>query len=423
MRIHSISITDFRAIHQTKFNLHGDSALLIGLNGAGKSSVLECLSILFSYMSASLTNRRINASRKHMSDKDIRKKASSFTANLIIEFENNYYSWMIGQTINKKEKSKSLFHNKELKHLTDFILTQVHQHDNAYNIPLAVYYPTHRAVLDIPLRIRNKHEFDPFSAWEGALKSGVDFRVFFEWFRNREDLENEVRLSEDIHYRDIQLEAVRNAIYSFLHGFSHLRVKRNPLKMVISKKNQEFEVDMLSDGEKCMLAMAGDLARRLAIANPQRVNPLTGEGIVLIDEVELHLHPQWQREIIAAFKTTFPNIQFIFTTHSPQVLGEANGLKTYLLEASEEGTKSKDLHYVYGKDSNRILEEDMGASERNKDIQQDLDLLDESLSRKDMNKASILVASIKEKLGSDTPELIRANVLLDRWRSKNEANF
>lgn len=70
-------------------------------------------------------------------------------------------------------------------------------------------------------------------------------------------------------------------------------MKRNPLRMVVNKGSLTISVDLLSDGEKCTLALIGDLARRIALANPNRDNPLDGEGIVLIDEIELHMHPSW----------------------------------------------------------------------------------------------------------------------------------
>lgn len=70
------------------------------------------------------------------------------------------------------------------------------------------------------------------------------------------------------------------------------------------------------------MTLFGDLSRRLALANPQLENPCEGEGVVLIDEIDLHLHPSWQRQIVPALKRTFPHVQFIITTNSPQVLGE-----------------------------------------------------------------------------------------------------
>ena len=188
------------------------------------------------------------------------------------------------------------------------------------SLPLVVYYPVNRAVLDIPLRIRTRHRFDRLAAYDGALSGDRNsFRVFFEWFREREDLENELR-TDRAEFRDPQLQAVRRAVERFLPGFTGLRVRRSPLRMMVDKEREELIVNQLSDGEKCTLAMVGDVARRMAIANPGIRDPLEGEAVVLIDEIDLHLHPGWQRHIVGALRETFPNCQFLLSTHSPQIL-------------------------------------------------------------------------------------------------------
>ena len=94
--------------------------------------------------------------------------------------------------------------------------------------------------------------------------------------------------------------------------------------MEVVKDGEVFNIEQLSDGEKSLIAMIGDLARRLSIANPGVREPLHGRGIVLIDEVELHLHPAWQRDILPRLMNTFPNVQFMVTTHSPLVLAQLN---------------------------------------------------------------------------------------------------
>ena len=107
-----------------------------------------------------------------------------------------------------------------------------------------------------------------------------------------------------------------------LPGFENLRVRRNPDRLMIAKNGVEYNISQLSGGEKCLLALVGDLAYRIAVANPNLSNPLAGTGIVLIDEIELHMCPAWQQCILSALRKTFPNIQFIITTHSPQVMNE-----------------------------------------------------------------------------------------------------
>ncbi len=157
-----------------------------------------------------------------------------------------------------------------------------------------------------------------------ALAVGrLKFRSLFQWFKMREDVENERKVAEqNLSLEDPQLSAVRRAITAMLPGFSGLRIQRDPLHMVIRKGDATLVIDQLSDGEKLLLALTADVARRLAMAYADQGDPLQGEAVVFIDEIELHLHPAWQRRVLGALRGTFPNCQFIVTTHSPQVLSE-----------------------------------------------------------------------------------------------------
>lgn len=165
-------------------------------------------------------------------------------------------------------------------------------------------------------------------------------------------MENENKL-DNFKYEDKQLKAIRDAIYSLIPEFYNLRVRRSPLRMTVNKtigdKVEELSIDQLSDGEKCLLAMVGDIARRLAIANPSLGDPLQGEGIVLIDEIELHLHPQWQHKIIPRLTETFPNCQFIVTTHSPQILSHVYPENIYILQSTPDGIIASNPESSYGR--------------------------------------------------------------------------
>jgi predicted ATP-binding protein involved in virulence len=196
-----------------------------------------------------------------------------------------------------------------------------------------------------------KQDFHQLTALDLAFSSkNVDFQAFFEWFRNREDIENE-QIRNEIGYRDRQLEAVRQAIQSLMPSVTDLRVRRLPLRMTLSKQEQELVINQLSEGEKCLLALTGDLVKRLAIANPGLSNPLEGSAIVLIDEIDLHLHPQWQRAVIPKLEKTFPHCQFIVSTHSPQVISEVGPQNwIYFLRKTEEGLVAEGVKNAYGKE-------------------------------------------------------------------------
>ena len=158
--------------------------------------------------------------------------------------------------------------------------------------------------------------------------------------------------------------------------------------------------------------MVGDLARRLAIANPGLPDPLQGDGVVLIDEIELHLHPKWQRNIVPALTRTFPNCQFIVTTHSPQVLGEVKG-KVYRLKSTSDGIIAESLQ-TYGRDSAEILEDEMEADSRSVEIKEQLRKLFRLIEDGDLEAARALKKEMAEKIGNDESEFVKAEILIRR---------
>lgn len=265
------------------------------------------------------------------------------------------------------------------------------------------------------MKIRTKHSFEQIDAYENSLTGvGSEFRIFFEWFRKQEDLENELRLEDNAAYRDKQLQAVRQAISSLIPSFSNLRVRRSPLKMTLQKQGEELIVNQLSDGEKCLLAMVGDLARRLAIANPGLQNPLQGSGVVLIDEIELHLHPNWQRRIITSLIKTFPNCQFIVTTHSPQVISYVKPDNIYILKNTDQGIVANRPQSSYGRDSNQILEDVMDDIKRPEEFKKSLHDLFQLIDEGNLDSARQLCQQISDDIGEDDPELIKARVSIRR---------
>lgn len=244
-----------------------------------------------------------------------------------------------------------------LKKITDIFHEKYITDEEQENISIFANYGTNRLVLDIPLRICTHHTFDIYAAFEKAIENKIDFRIFFEWYKNQEDYENEQKIETgDLNYQDRALKAVRTAIMSMLDDCSNLRVARKPrLEMKIDKGNISLNVSQMSDGEKCTMALLGDLARRLTLANP-----LLGEDVVLIDELELHMHTSWQRKIPGVLKKTFPNIQFIVTTHSPIILSEADeDYNVFFMKCEEDDIEVRGVRQMNGYDANAVLEQFM----------------------------------------------------------------
>ena len=154
------------------------------------------------------------------------------------------------------------------------------------------------------------------------------------------------------------------------------------------------------------------------------INPLEGNAVVLIDEIDLHLHPQWQRAVIPRLETTFPHCQFIVSTHSPQVISEVGPQnRIYFLRMTEDGMVAEWIKNAYGKDTNFILEVFMETDERPENIKTDIEALSELIDTNQLNEAQTLLQQLKKKIGDDEPALVGAEILIRRkemdWKKLN----
>ncbi len=409
IKIQSLKIVGFRGILELELKFPERINVLVGVNGVGKSAILDCTAILLSRLIGRI--RSSTGTGRFFTESDINNNVQWTRNEIEISFQEKLLKWRVFKA-RRGQKRQMVTNLSELRTHVELLRSKLEEDERAI-LPLAVYYPVNRAVLDIPLRIRKRHQFDRLAAYDQALSGEwSSFRVFFEWFREREDLENERRLDKT-RFRDPQLQAVRSATERFLPGFTGLRIRRSPLRMVVKKNREELVVDQLSDGEKCTLAMVGDLARRMAIANPHMNDPLEGEAIVLIDEIDLHLHPAWQRHIIPALTETFPNCQFLLSTHSPQILSHLNRNSIWLLKRTRSGISAKRPEDSYGQEAGRILEDLMDVPARPQKIKDKLTKLFLAIEQGKLKKAERLLNEVQGEIGVD-PDLVKADVLIRR---------
>jgi len=408
MRIRSLTMKDFRGFADATVDLDRPLTVLCGVNGSGKSSVLMACAIVLSHVL--LEVRRFDTRTETpllwflgANDTDVRHGALKLS--LKATMCNGGHTDEVGM------------HHPDPLRLASGLDRRLLELNNAAPA-LSVSYDSSRAVPSAKDAFHLQESGSdtptehPYSATGAALvASHLKFRSLFQWFKTREDAENELKVAQqDLSLQDSQLAAVRRAVTAMLPGFSGLRIQRDPLHMLIHKGEETLVVDQLSDGEKLLLALTADLARRLAITYTDLADPLQGEAVVLIDEIELHLHPDWQRRVLTDLRRTFPNCQFIVTTHSPQVLSEVPNDAVILV---------KDFQFfrppapTEGRDTNAILWEVLGVPARPKPIVERLDaiagLLDDGKPEEARHELDRLAQALTER----DPEVARLRGLLD----------
>lgn len=429
-------------------NNKGNVTVFVGNNGSGKTSILKSLSTSLSWLVSRIQSESGKGSP--IPELVIKNGKSSAAIDINIfnhvagnpedgdleAYDENYFLWRIAKT-RKGRKGDYKGDYWGATALADYYRTKLSKNEKT-SLPLMAFYSVERVVIDIPLKIRDKHTFLQLDGYDKSLSQGVDFRRFFEWYREREDTENESTISDDVleqiqtllktdeetwaklskfrvESKDRQLTAVRSAIYRFMPEFSNLQVRRKPrLHMSMDKNGDSLDVAQLSQGEKSLMALIGDIARRLAVMNPGLEDPLRGDGIVLIDEVDMHLHPQWQRSLIEQLTTTFPNCQFVLTTHSPLVISDSKNVLTYLIGEDDV----KPLPPLYGDDANTVLLEIMDTDIRNAEVNEKLgDALD-AIHDSDIPKAKRLIQELDADLPTRNLELSKAKLLLRKKELK-----
>lgn len=416
MKINNLKVDNFRLFDDMKLQLNGKNTVIFGVNGTGKTSILKSINLLYANIINQIVNRKELKQNLNIELDDIKygKTQTKLEADFFIE--NQLISYNRTMIRKSGKRSQDL---ESLKILASIFQDKYVSDEKQENIPIFVNYGTNRLVLDVPIRIRTKHQFDIYAAFDKAIENRIDFRTFFEWFRNQEDYENECKVQNaDLQFTDKALDSVKKAMLVMLDGCTNLRVARKPrLEMKVDKNGVGLNVSQLSDGEKCTMALFGDLARRLTIANPNLDNPLLGEGVVLIDEIELHMHPFWQRNVVGKLRETFPNIQFIITTHSPIVLSEIDDeFNIYFLQNKEASSEVIEFKRLDGFDANYILEEFMGTKSMNSKTETLISDIYRLINGRLFEEAEEKVNHLKELTDATNKDVIRAGMLIKRGR-------
>ena len=418
MRLRRAVIENYRAITRLELDLHPQLNVLFGGNGKGKTSVLNAIAVGLGGILKVIPE---------VSAIGFRPTDRRGQAPVRVELEaTDGTKWE--RAVGGPRRAGRL---DAIKNRLERFIAVGRWKDLAVDLPILAFYDTERTIREQPLdRRRVTDETPRHEALEGALSAGADFGEFLRWFRAREHEELGLRSErKDFTFEIPALRAVRAAVRTMAPRITDIRIAFRPLRFEVCWKDdgnpvERLTLSQLSGGYRVMLLLAADLARRMAQGNPHLDNPLQSEAIVLIDEVELHLHPSWQQTILPDLIRTFPNAQFLVSTHSPQVLTTVEADRVLELERENGAIGAfRAPTATYGARASDALHFVMGVDERPannpfvKDLRRYLSLVASG------NGESTDARDLRQRLGNaapDDPDLSRADMELQRQQVMRE---
>jgi predicted ATP-binding protein involved in virulence len=394
MNVTRLQVANLRAFEQAEFEFNPHMTLLVGINGVGKTTVLDALRVCLSK-----TLPEITASRSRpqpFAVTDLRGNAPAMTVQLTFELAGKEFDFVVHKqrtatVANEKgEVRKQTRETPDKVTCTPSLNLQGRDIRSANAQPLGIFFSVRRSLVSDAAPNAASAVGDQAAAFADALSSSRELRLaeIAHWMRAQQQLAIE-------HPPALRhLTALRRAVKTFVPEYTNLYPKMEPKPtLLVHKGSLVLDVRQLSEGERGVLALVLDLARRLSQANPGVADPVKhGEAVVLIDEVDLHLHPRWQRTIVERLTQTFPHCQFIATTHSPQIVAAAQPEQVLLLT----GTQVVKPERTLGMDSNWILRHLMETDDRPTPAFQAIREVEGAINKGHYKKARKIIAQARK---------------------------
>lgn len=458
MILEKLSLANFRGFEQIDLTFDSSVTVFAGVNGVGKSGILYALAVVLERVLPEFTPARKPRDPKVIDFDDILVGRDFVEASLTFVTQDIRFKAIGSRRIVTAERMAKLVESldqvrkelrgtpksktaeiNELKRREKSILASQKDEDfhselivvgstdkdkslespseaianlrDTGKAPIAVLFTAGRQLAERPRSLGNVEAFSQQAAYQAALDDReMRLGEFMSWFNTMSKLEGPGKAE-----RERVLARLTEVVSRFMPEFSEFRLEEEPkLRFVVHKNGVPLAFHQLSDGERGMLAILFDLTRRLAIANPESNDPVgEGKAVVMIDEIELHLHPVWQRRILSMFTETFKNCQFIVTTHSPLLLGEVDANSVRFLSRDGNKITSWTPSHALGLDANRILSDLMGVESRREAMTEELDELSRMIEEGNYAASRERICILAEVLGKEDPELIRASAMID----------
>ena len=417
-----LHLLNFRPLLDATVTFDPKLTVLIGANGAGKTSVLDCTAKFLYYVSCIIQKRGYDTRYTGLNNLDVNNAFSTSENQLL--FHTGGAEGMFVLTLDKDSVEQPISNvegGESFNIFEDFQipLWEDIRSGRPVSIPVLAYYPCHFIRIEPEMSDEEERSYTGImSVYDNALTGrNFSFESFLKWFDRQQKIELQQKKPNPI------LSSVKQAVLAILNDpeqpiFTSLEMEwgEQTDRLLIKKGSDSLNVLQLSSGEKSLVGLVADLARRLAIANPHSSSPLfEGSGIVLIDEIDLHLHPRWQRRVVPKLLEIFPKVQFVVTTHSPVILTEIASKHIRILDEGQ----------VYGAEESLGRKVDYSLSVLMGDkpvIRQEFEAISEQIALGYIDKAEKALNKMVERIdregdrGEDIPEVINLRKLIKRKR-------
>lgn len=420
MRFKRLELKDFRAIRELQIDFEPDLTVIVGRNGAGKTSILDALGALARWFRARRKGLLHGDTEGHpgpwyryadseLDPGDVRYGASLFELGLSYGPVEGWADPSDGDWLGIRHRVNSntggYIRHEEPRRWAGVDRTE----------PVFIYYRQNRGFQkstdtahDAPRRTPDR-SLDPEYVQDISLEEDIRAISDLEtWWNERDADEARIVRDSDTDHRDPQLEAIRKLVKR-IDGFAGIKYSSTdspPGLRLLKIDDAAVHVSALSGGERSYIILLADLARRLQVSAPDR--PLDEiPAIVLIDEIELNLHPAWQSEIAPTLTEIFKSCQFVVTTHSPQVLSGIENRNVRVLRQYESGPTEVSIPLsTRGRTSNYLLDGVLGASERYPPIYRMVDEFNRAIDKRDVAIAESKLCQIEDEIKDDAPTLL-----------------
>lgn len=378
MKLKKVKITNYRCFKEADIDFDEHTTLIVGKNGAGKTAILDAVAI-----STFLLGIDGGVSRS-ISKEDARYEFHDLDGTVDPQhqfpvniesigdcLDNHEVKWV--RSLNSESGNTTVKEARELTNISKDTQKRIMTGDKSLILPLISYYGTGRlyAQKKEKKNIKSLTEFKRQVGYVDCMAAESNEKLMLNWFQIQtlKSLQEQQRTGKV--EKPLLLKTVESAIckcFERISGSKNVDIvfDLDTHRLVLNFEStdgslQKFAMDEMSDGYKNTLSMIGDIAYRMAVLNPMLGDKVLEEttGVVVIDEIDLHLHPQWQQTIISDLNTIFPKIQFIVSSHAPAVI---NSVAREQIRILDNGEIYMPAAQTYGRDANSILREVMKIS-------------------------------------------------------------